>query len=195
MEHSEKRQEILHATMELIAENGFHGASIASIAQRAAVGAGTIYRYFPSKDVLINELYQQLHDKIRTALLDGYDVDTHLRVQFLHLGMALLRYFIANPLDLQYLEQYHSSPYGTALRQGWLLGDGLNEDLYSRLFAKGVGQQVIKDLPLDVLFALVIAPLLTISRMHIQGTIKLDDSLMMQIIQACWDGIKRYIKR
>ena len=75
------------------------------------------------------------------------------------------------------------------------IGYRLNEDLYSRLFAKGVGQQVIKDLPLDVLFALVIAPLLTISRMHIQGTIKLDDSLMMQIIQACWDGIKRYIKR
>lgn len=195
MENSKKRQEILQTSLELIAENGFHGTSIAGIAQQAAVGAGTIYRYFPSKDVLINELYQQLHDKIHNALLDGYDVDTHLRVQFFHLGTALLRYFIANPLDLQYLEQYQSSPYGAALRQGWLLGNGLNEDLYSLLFEKGVGQQVIKDLPLEVLFALVIAPLLTACRMHIQGIIKLDNSLMMQTIQASWDGIKRYIKR
>ncbi|MHB1014879.1 MAG: TetR family transcriptional regulator, partial [Desulfurivibrionaceae bacterium] len=40
MATSEKRQEILHAALELIAEHGFHGAPIASIADRAGVGAG-----------------------------------------------------------------------------------------------------------------------------------------------------------
>ncbi|MBU0909036.1 MAG: hypothetical protein KKA54_09790 [Proteobacteria bacterium] len=107
----------------------------------------------------------------------------------------MLRYFIAKPVDFRYLEQYLSSPYGVALRKDWLLGNGQDGDLYRWIFEKGVGQQIVKDLPLVVLFALVFDPLLAVSRAHILGFIELDDHLIMQTIQACWDGIKRYIKR
>ncbi|MFZ2950245.1 MAG: helix-turn-helix domain-containing protein, partial [Desulfuromonadaceae bacterium] len=60
MSKLEKRDEIVRAALELIAENGFHGAPMAMIAEKAGVGAGTIYRYFENKDVLINELYRGL---------------------------------------------------------------------------------------------------------------------------------------
>ena len=49
----EKRDEIIRAAMELIAGHGFHGAPMALVAERAGVAAGTIYRYFESKDDLI----------------------------------------------------------------------------------------------------------------------------------------------
>lgn len=75
------------------------------------------------------------------------------------------------------------------------MGNGQDGDLYRWIFEKGVGQQIVKDLPLVVLFALVFDPLLAVSRAHILGFIELDDHLIMQTIQACWDGIKRYIKR
>ena len=57
MAKTDKREDILRAALELIAEHGFHGAPMAMIAERAGVGAGTIYRYFENKDVLIAELY------------------------------------------------------------------------------------------------------------------------------------------
>ncbi|HQM90514.1 MAG TPA: helix-turn-helix domain-containing protein, partial [Syntrophales bacterium] len=53
MKNSDKRDEILRAALELIAEHGFHGAPMAMVAERAGVGAGTIYRYFEGKDALI----------------------------------------------------------------------------------------------------------------------------------------------
>jgi AcrR family transcriptional regulator len=187
---SEKRQEILHAALELIAEHGFHDAPIAAIAERASVGAGTIYRYFENKDVLINELFQALHDRICTGLLEGYVADQPLRERFVHLSTALLRYFIDNPLEFRYLEQYHNSPYGVAFRRDKLLGKG-DGDLYRSLLEEGVARQVVKDLPLVVLFALAFGPLLAVARDHILGFIELDDSLLVQTVQACWDGIKR----
>jgi len=57
MKNSDKRAEIIRAALELIAEHGFHGAPMAMIAEKAGVAAGTIYRYFESKDVLITELH------------------------------------------------------------------------------------------------------------------------------------------
>ena len=191
MAGSEKRREILCAALELIAEHGFHDAPIASIAEQAGVGAGTIYRYFANKDVLINELFQELHDRICTGLLKGYAPDKSLRERFVHLSTALLRYFIDNPLDFRYLEQYHNSPYGAAFRRDRLLGSEGDGDLYRSLLEEGVTRQIVKDLPLVVLFALAFGPLLAVARDHILGFVELDESLIVQTVQACWDGIKR----
>lgn len=187
----DKRQEIVHAALELIAANGFHGAPMAMIAERAGVGAGTIYRYFENKDVLINTLYQELESRIRPVLQAGYAADRTIRERFLHLGSAWLRYFIDNPLDFRYLEQYHNSPYGVEFRRDKLLGKPGKCDVYRELFADAIQQQAIKDLPLSVLFALAFGPLLAVVRDHILGFIVLEEGLINRIVEACWDGIKR----
>lgn len=70
MSKSDKRDEIVRAALELIAEHGFHGAPMASIADRAGVGAGTIYRYFENKDVLITELYRELEERIYPVITE-----------------------------------------------------------------------------------------------------------------------------
>ncbi len=187
----EKRDEIVRAALELIAEHGFHGAPMATIAARANVGAGTIYRYFENKDVLISELYRDLEARMNPVILEGYAPEKPIRERFLHLGAALLRYFIENPLDFRYLEQFHNSPYGVVIRRDRILGKKGGCDVYRDLFEEGVVRQVIKDFPLAVLFALAFGPLLAVARDHILGFITLDEYLIAGTIGACWDGIKR----
>lgn len=46
--------EILDAALKLFAEKGFAATTMAELAAMAGVTAGTIYRYFPSKDALID---------------------------------------------------------------------------------------------------------------------------------------------
>jgi AcrR family transcriptional regulator len=191
MIQSEKRQKILYSAMELIAEYGFHGAPISDIADRAGVGAGTIYRYFTTKDILITELSQELQGKICTRLQEGYEVYRPLRVRFVHLGTALLRHFIANPLEFRFLEQYHNSPYGVALCRDLRQREGGGWHLYRRLFEEGTAQQIMKDFPLDVFFSLAIGPLLSVASEHILGFIVVDEVLIRWIIEACWDAVKR----
>jgi len=191
MAKPDKREEILRAALELIAEQGFHGAPMAMIADRAGVGAGTIYRYFENKDVLIAELYRDLEGRIYPALLEGYASEKPIRERFLHLGTALLWYFIENPLDFRYLEQFHNSPFGVAHRRDKFFGEEGERDVYRELFEDGTARQVMKDLPLPVLFALAFGPLLAVARDHILGFIALDDLLIARTIEACWDGLKR----
>ena len=49
-----QRNRILDAAQKCFAERGFHGASMASIADTAQMSAGLIYRYFSSKSELIH---------------------------------------------------------------------------------------------------------------------------------------------
>ena len=191
MSKPDKREEIIRAALELIAEHGFHGAPIAMIAERAEVGAGTIYRYFENKDVLINDLYREIEDKMQQFLLEGYSADAPFRARFLHLGTGLLRFFIENPLDYRYVEQFHNSPYGVAVRRDKILGNregGCNT--FKELFEQGMAQQVLKDFPLVILFDLAFGPLLAVARDHILGFIRLDEGMIERTIDACWDAVK-----
>ncbi len=57
----ESHQAILDATLEMLAEEGFHGTSIEAIAARAGVGKSTIYRRWSTKDELIADALGELH--------------------------------------------------------------------------------------------------------------------------------------
>lgn len=187
----DKRDEIVRAALVLIAEHGFHGAPMAMIAERAGVGAGTIYRYFENKEVLINDLYRELEERTYPVILDGYAPEAPIQERFFHLGAAMLRYFIGNPLDFRYLEQFHNSPYGVEHRRDKILGKKDGCDLFRQLFEEGVTQQVMKDFPLVILFALFFGPLVAVARDHILGFITLEDKLIAKIVEACWDAVKR----
>ena len=191
MKISDKRNDIMQAALELIAEQGFHGAPMAEIAEKAGVAAGTIYRYFESKDVLITELHRELEDKIMAVLQEGYPSVRPLRERFLYLIRELLRYFITNPLHFRYMEQYFNSPYGISMHRDRLLGKSRNNDILKVIFEEGISQQILKDFPVAVLFPLAFGPMIILMRDHILGFITLDDSLIRQITEACWDAIKR----
>lgn len=191
MKNSDKRADVMQAALELMAEQGFHGAPMAEIAEKAGVGAGTIYRYFENKDVLITELHRELEERISATLLEGYPVERPLRERFLYLIGGLLRYFIVHPLHFRYLEQCFNSPYGISLHRDRLLGKSSNHDIVMDIFEQGIEQQVLKELPKAVLFSLAFGPMILLMRDHISGFIVLDEALIKQTTEACWDGIKR----
>lgn len=191
MNKSDKRSDILQVALELIAERGFHDAPMSMIAKKAGVAAGTIYRYFESKDVLIIELHRDLEETIILHLQKEYPAERPIRERFLYLNKELLRYFLAHPLLFSYMEQYSNSPYGVSYRRERLLCKSGNNNILIDIFDQGVEQQILKDLPKPALFALAFGPLSSLIRDHHLGFIKLDDSLIEKVTEACWDAIKR----
>jgi len=192
MAKPDKREEILTATKKLIAEQGFHGAPMAMIAARAGVAAGTIYCYFDSRDILIKELYCEIEQRVSDALHEEYTHELPIRERFMYFSSKLLKYFIANPLDFRYVEQFHNSPYGAEYRRNNILcskNEGCDD--FHILFNQGVAQQLIKNLPLPVLFALSFGPLMAVMRDHIQNVVNLNEELIEPIAAACWDAVKR----
>ena len=52
----DRRAEILAAAERAFVRNGFHGASMALVADEAGMSAGNLYRYFPSKEAMVEGL-------------------------------------------------------------------------------------------------------------------------------------------
>jgi AcrR family transcriptional regulator len=52
------RARIGAAALALVAQGGYQAASISAVAQAAGVGAGTVYRHFPSKADLLAEVFR-----------------------------------------------------------------------------------------------------------------------------------------
>ena len=55
-----RRQDLIDATLDSVAEHGLEGASLRAIALRAGVTAGLIRHYFPGKEELLQEAYAAL---------------------------------------------------------------------------------------------------------------------------------------
>lgn len=67
---------ILHAAAEAVARDGFEGANVNQIAERAGVSIGSLYQYFPSKEALLVQLIEH-HTKRSIDALD--EVLDHVR--------------------------------------------------------------------------------------------------------------------
>jgi AcrR family transcriptional regulator len=62
------RQKILAAALQVFAEKGYHGATITEITQRAGVSRGLASYYFPSKQLLVDELLDAYLDGVATII-------------------------------------------------------------------------------------------------------------------------------
>lgn len=193
MKNSSKRDYILQAALELIAENGFHGTSTRMITEKAGVGTGTIYCYFTSKDELIIEVNHLLEEKILLAVEGDCPFrNKDVKKNFFHLFKTVFTYFTTNPTHFRFLEQYIDSPYGKSMHIKRIIGTIREHNLFQKIVEEGIKQKVIKDLPLFVHFALVFGPIVMMVQNHIRGLAELDDAQIHRAIEAVWDAIKRY---
>ena len=63
MPHMTKRkQDILREATRLFAESGFDGVSVAQIAKAAGVSQGAVFRHFPSKEALLQRIFQDIRE-------------------------------------------------------------------------------------------------------------------------------------
>jgi len=185
---TDKRQAIMQAAMELIAEQGFHGTPTSQIAEKAGTGVGTIYRYFKDKDELIEAIHGEAHELFAATFTESYDLNKPVRENYLTIFSALIRLFIANPCEIKFMEQYYNSPYGIAKKRA----DEVECDrpLFA-FFEQGKQQQVVKDLPPEILMGLSFGPLLFLTRDHLNGFVDLNDQTIASVVESTWEAIKR----
>lgn len=76
------RQQILKASLELFAHQGFHNTTISQIAKKAGVSKGLIYNYFSSKEDLVGGIIEE-------AMETGEEIMTTIKDQELDPWVAV----------------------------------------------------------------------------------------------------------
>jgi AcrR family transcriptional regulator len=179
----DKRRRILDAAHRVFAARGYHGTAVPEVAAAAKVGTGTLYRYFATKEDLVNEVYRDAKARLRSALMDGLDFRAAGERWFLSAWGRLIAFARAEPAAFQFLEMQDHAPYLdkksrevelSVLAPLWLAG-------------KRLRQGARKDSrPVDVMIALVWGAFVGLNKADRLGYLSLDDAMLTRAGEVCW---------
>jgi TetR/AcrR family transcriptional repressor of multidrug resistance operon len=177
----------MEASVQVVANCGFHGASVSVIAGRAGVGTGTVYLYFESKDHLMLETYRELEQRCLAAVMEGYPSQGSFRQRFSHLAHELIRHFMLFPEEFLFADQFLSSPYRKSVSPHYLPDSELSGIL--QFFREGAEKQLFKEMPPAMLLALACGPLIQVVRADAAGFLYLDEDRISRTVEACWEAV------
>ena len=186
-----KPELILNAALGQFAENGFHSSPISQLAVLAGVGVGTIYRYFKDKDELIHAVFEKIDENLKEELAESLDRSLPDRSQYIQFVSILIRYMNAHTKEFIFMEQYYSSPYGIETKHArFRRSDSEDQsDPIANLFT-GTKKAALKNLPLPIFLAMTFGPVIFLVRDSLSGLVTLDDAVIRQTAEACWNAIK-----
>lgn len=185
---SPKREAILAAALELFAERGFHGTAVPLIAERAKVGAGTVYRYFESKEAIVNALFQQEKGALGQALLQDFPFEVPVRQAFAEMWRRLWDFAAKNPLSLKFLELHHHGAY--------LDEKSKLVEMQMLLPMKGFVEQaqaaqVVKEGPVEVLMTTVWGAFVGMIAAAQKGYLEITPASLSFAEGCLWEAIRR----
>jgi TetR/AcrR family transcriptional regulator, repressor of fatR-cypB operon len=210
VQKGEKREAILQAALELVAENGLQHTPMSLISKRSRASAGIIYHYFESKEDLLETLYWRIKRDMTSAIVAVDDPRQPLAKRFQTLWLSIFRYCLAHPQEMAFLQQYECVPkakqHGTLLHSKAKTLDELIENLRTQdafddlpleektlysLIVDLRAQDLIKNLPLEVIGEFTYGMALRMALQVNAGLVNLDEAKLNEIAKACWDAIAR----
>ena len=183
----DKRDAILEAALELFVERGFHGTAVPTVAERAHVGAGTIYRYFDSKEALVNELYREWKQKLATHLLADFVPTGSAREQFGRLWRRMADFVQRHPTAYLFIELHHHASYLDAQSMA------IEEQLFGLAlgFIRGMQDRgEFRKMPPPVLWSLVEGAFIGLVRSSKEGRLSLGPAEFEVAEAAVWEMIR-----
>lgn len=106
-----KSDKILEAALKLFIRDGFHATPTSKIAKEAGVANGTLFHYFSTKELLINELYLSVKKHLKNYLIQNLDKCSTTREKIKHLWMNQAKWAIENPDKFAFFQQFRNSPF------------------------------------------------------------------------------------
>jgi len=188
-----KRDDIMQATLELVAERGFHNTPTSLIAEMANSAEGTIFRHFKTKDALLEAIFSEELGKVKKEVGQSLNKSGDIAANFIALGMSFINYFMRHPTTFLYIEQYMNSPVGRDHRKRWLYSDEDWEIETHPLIGfldMGKKLQQIKPLPNAILLSMVYGPIAFLLKESLFGDSAIDEHYFHDVLVACWEGIR-----
>jgi len=101
----DKREAILAEAIQVFAQEGFRGTDVQTIADRAGVGKGTVYRYFGNKEDLFYATSLETTRRKELAIVEAMEPAGRPIDKLRAAARAIARFFEANPLYIELLVQ------------------------------------------------------------------------------------------
>jgi AcrR family transcriptional regulator len=183
----DKRDAIKVAALDLFVERGFYGTTVPEIADHAGVGAGTIYRYFDSKEALVNAIYREEKMQFLQGVVAGARVDGPARELFRVLWTKMARFAADHPKSFVFLELHHHARYldeeSRAVEQRML-------DLFTNVICAAQAREELKSGPPRLLMGIVMGAFVGVVRSCVEFDRPIETADWGFAEQCVWEAIR-----
>ena len=178
-----KREAILEAMLEVVAERGFQGASMAVIAERAGASAGVMYHHFASEEQIISALYQRLKALLRDSFFRGYSPEIGAKQAFLLLAANVYEFARLHQREMRFLEQYDLAGFECEPEENTWVDE---EAGFMRRFGPRAQGGVLKDWPREVLMETTMGVVTRLARQPEA----LDAAMLREVAESLWEAVR-----
>lgn len=176
----------MQAALDLFVDRGFYGTAVPEIADKAGVGAGTIYRYFPSKEALVNELYRQEKMRWGAAVIDSFPTG-NARELFRTLWMRMARFAVDNEKSFVFLELHHHARYLDAESQAL---EKRMMELFTNVVVSAQARGELKSGAPRLLMGMVMGAFIGVIRNCVELETKASEADWKLAEQCMWEAIR-----
>lgn len=106
---SDKRTQLIEATIDLFSKEGFWNTSTARISKHARVATGTLFNYFESKEKLIDEVYLELKREMGDHIRQDYPETGNTQEKMNHIWIRYATWAMEFPVRYKLLDQLRLS--------------------------------------------------------------------------------------
>ncbi len=181
------RERLLRAAAGIVARDGMEAATTAAIASEAGVAEGTLYRHFESKDDLLIAAYRQMKQEVFVDAAAGVDVDAPPPERLKRTWKAIYNAYRANRDAFAFGHRFAES--ALAEREGGEASRAIGR-MVADLRKAGVASGDFKNLPVDLLANLFLAPISYLLKSEIKGR-KWTDAELDVVATAVLAGWKK----
>ena len=184
---TDKKEAILTATCDLVAERGLHNTPMSAIARKASIAAGTLYLYFQSKDDLLNEVFLHLKREslayIEKQIQPAGSLEERLRL----IWFALADWHLKYPQAFNVIQQCEVS--GILSPHTLQQQEAMEKPLLQE-FQQAVEEGLIKDLPREIAYALMMGPIVILAHLQAKGEIDVTEEVLHHTYEQLQQGIR-----
>lgn len=101
----DKRNAILDAAIVEFAVRGAWSTPTSAVSRAAGVAEGTLFTYFASKEVLVNELYRQLKTELADVMLADWPEEADPKAKYRHIWDRYVYWGVDNPERFKVMSQ------------------------------------------------------------------------------------------
>ncbi|HSC60270.1 MAG TPA: TetR/AcrR family transcriptional regulator [Rhizomicrobium sp.] len=182
----DKRARLLAAALDLFETRGFDGVAVPEIAAKAGVAVGTVYRYFETKEALVNALYRLLKQSYNATVLAPIEPGLPTREIFSAYWQRMTAFARSNPHAIRFMDLHHHGAY---------LDD--ESRALSRTYAKAAERFVrdarargdIRDLDPVMVVALMWGAAAGLTKFSASGSLTFDARAANEMEEALWRAI------
>ena len=183
----EIQDKIFAAAFQLVSEGGFQQSPMSKLAQLSKVSIGSIYLYFPSKEALIQALFDHVRMEMEHAIMKGYNRKASIRSRFKTIFLNTCDYYRNHKDHFIFMDQFLLSGYNKDVLEAF--SENLSKE-FLLLYKDGMKSKDLKPIRFENVLSLSYGPIVSLFKKYHTGYIRMSLDTIVELEECVWQAVR-----